>query len=138
VPSAKLLVTSRRPLRLNGEREFPLSPLPIPSENTSPHDLEQNASVRLFCDRARAVRPDFRLTDSNAADVREVCRRLDGIPLALELAAARHRALSPKQIVTQLESGLGPFAACRVPPRCLPRAVSFSRRLTRSGRRRPQ
>ncbi|MFZ5879944.1 MAG: ATP-binding protein [Chloroflexota bacterium] len=89
-PRVKLLVTSREALRIAGEHEFPLHPLEVPGGEALPlQTLEEIPAVRLFVDRARAVRPDFTLTDENALQVVEICRRLDGLPLAIELAAAR-------------------------------------------------
>ncbi|MBV9174108.1 MAG: AAA family ATPase [Chloroflexi bacterium] len=98
-PRLRALVTSREPLGVPGEIAWPVSPLPTPDEVAGP--LEHVAkidAVRLFVERAQAARPDFSLTPSNAAAVAQICRRLDGLPLALELAAARTRALAPEQI----------------------------------------
>ena len=97
-PRVKALTTSRLPLRLNGEFEFPLPPLapPAPTGTPSIEALEQNPAVRLFLERARAVRPGFALTAETAPAVAEVVRRLDGLPLAIELAAARVKVLSPR------------------------------------------
>ncbi len=97
----KCMVTSRRLLNLEGEREFPLSPLPPPEETNSPEQLVLNASVRLFLDRAQAVRPDFQVTKRNASAVAQLCRRLEGIPLALELAAARAQVLTSAQMLAR-------------------------------------
>jgi predicted ATPase/DNA-binding SARP family transcriptional activator len=102
VPSLTVLVTSRRLLGLAGEREFLVSPLPIPEDEDTPERHFQVASVRLFVDRAQAVRSDFQLTPRNASDIADVCRRLEGIPLAIELAAARVRVLTPAQMQTLL------------------------------------
>ncbi len=95
-PGLTVLATSRAPLRISGEREFPLAPLTLPSPN-DPTDLRQiaTAAVALFVERAQAIRPDFRLTDGNVATVVEICHRVDGLPLAIELAAARIRLLTP-------------------------------------------
>ena len=103
VPSLKCLVTSRRRLELSGEREFPVPPLPLPEHpNTrTPEHLMSCPSVQLFVDRAQSVRPDFQVTPGNAAAVAEMCQRLEGIPLALELAAARARALTPGQMLAR-------------------------------------
>ncbi|MET9499483.1 AAA family ATPase [Streptomyces sp. NPDC006552] len=90
-PGLRVLAVGRRPLALEGERLFPLSPL-------TPQD-----AVELFADRASALLPDFRLDDGYQVDVQEVCRRLDGLPLAVELAAGRLRALSPGQLVERLD-----------------------------------
>lgn len=97
-PGLQALVTSRRPLRLRGEREYPLAPLavtPLP-DGTAP-------AVELFVERAAAVRPHFGLTDDNRAAVDEIVRRLDGLPLALELAAARMRFLTPDSLLARLD-----------------------------------
>ena len=88
-PRLHVLATSRAPLRLSGEREFPIPP------------LGRHESVRLFVDRASAVNADFTLTDGNAPDVAELCRQLDGLPLAIELAAARTRLLDPRAMLTR-------------------------------------
>jgi len=90
-PALKLLATSRTPLDIRPEREFPLSPF-TPPDQTLWHDLEaleQNAAIRLFIERANSVRPGFALADSSAPAIAEICARLDGLPLAIELAAAR-------------------------------------------------
>ena len=107
-PRCTILVTSRTALRLSGEHEFPVRPLPLPPTDRAPTtvDLASNDAVRLFVERARAVRPDFTLTSVNAAAVTEVCRRLDGLPLALELAAARTRTLDPQTLLSHLSQRL--------------------------------
>jgi predicted ATPase len=104
-PRLRVLVTSRTPLQLAGEQEFPLPPLPVPgpSAPAEPHALLEFAAVRLFVALAQAVRPDFRLDAGNAAAVAELCVRLDGLPLALELAAARTRLFSPEVLLRRLE-----------------------------------
>lgn len=101
-PKTKILLTSRRALGLSGERELPLAPLPTPEHGGTPERLLEFPSVQLFLDRARAVRSTFRITSENAATVGSLCARLEGIPLALELAASRARALTPAQILTHL------------------------------------
>ena len=93
-PSLKLLVTSRSPLRVLGEHEYPVLP------------LEASPAVTLFAERAAAVKPDFQLTDTTAPAVTEICVRVDGLPLALELAAARCRLLTPEAILERLEHRL--------------------------------
>jgi predicted ATPase/DNA-binding SARP family transcriptional activator len=103
VPTLTALVTSRQRLGIDGEQEFALLPLPTPRRSDPPERLMEYASVQLFVDRARAVRPDFQVTVSNAAAVAELCDRLDGLPLALELAAARSQILSPSQMLAHLE-----------------------------------
>ena len=103
-PKISVLVTSRSPLRVYGEREYPVPPLGIPDPKHIP-DLERFStyeSVALFIERAMAVRPDFAVDSANAPAVAEICVRLDGLPLAIELAAARIRVLSPKAIMERL------------------------------------
>jgi predicted ATPase/DNA-binding SARP family transcriptional activator len=107
VPELVCLVTSRRPLSLPGEREYPIGPLPVPTHPGTPERLAEFASVQLFVDRARQVRPDFAVTERSASSVALLCQRLDGIPLALELAAARIQQFTPAQMVEQVESRLG-------------------------------
>ncbi|PRY60778.1 putative ATPase [Glycomyces artemisiae] len=97
-PRLRILATSREALAIGGERLFPIPPLPLSTE-----DPESSPAVRLFCERAAAVRPDFKLDDSNIDAVVEICRRLDGLPLAVELAAARMRALDAAQIASRLD-----------------------------------
>lgn len=101
-----MLVTSRAPLRLSGEQEFAVSPLPVPDADGRLETLAGEAGVRLFVDRATAVRNDFALDSTNAGAVVELIRRLDGLPLAIELAAARVKVLSPQAIVERLTKGL--------------------------------
>jgi predicted ATPase len=102
-----VVVTSRTVLRLSGEHEFQVAPLPTPPAGTAggPQlaDLRQYASVTLFAERAHAAAPGFELTSENAEAVAEICRRLDGLPLAIELAAARVRLLPPQAIVERLD-----------------------------------
>ena len=92
-----MLATSRAPLRFQGERLYPVPPLSLPAgrQTGDPAELATYAAVELFVQRVRAVRPDFELTGSNADLVAEICRRLDGLPLAIELAAARAKVLPP-------------------------------------------
>ncbi len=103
------LVTSRMVLRLSGEHEFPVATLPVPPADASRDvaDVGQYAAVRLFVDRAQATVAGFGLTDANAGDVAEICRRLDGLPLAIELAAARVRLLPPQALLARLADRLG-------------------------------
>jgi non-specific serine/threonine protein kinase len=102
-PGLSVLVTSRAPLRLRGEREFPTTPLAV----SAPSDgVEDTPAARLFAERAQAIQPDFRLTPENLGDVAEICRRLDGLPLAIELAAARIKVLAPKALLARLSSRL--------------------------------
>ncbi len=108
-PRISVLATSRSPLRVYGEREYPVPPLGLPDPRHLP-DLEQFTqfeSVALFIERAVAVRPDFRVDSANAPAVAEICVRLDGLPLAIELAAARVRVLTPQAILDRLSDRLG-------------------------------
>ena len=107
-PGLEILATSRTVLRLRAEREYPVGPLTVPAFSERP-PIEQLASlpaVQLFVDRAQAVRYDFALTEDNALAVVEICRRLDGLPLAIELAAARTRLLEPAALLARLGSRL--------------------------------
>ena len=106
-PHLTILVTSRVRLRLSGEREHAAPPLGLPEldEGESPA-VAESAAVRLFVARAQAVREEFALTAENAATVAAVCRRLDGLPLAIELAAARSKVLAPAAMLTRLERRL--------------------------------
>ncbi len=112
-PALKLIATSRVPLRISGEHEFPVPPLALGAADAARH----SASVQLFVERARSVRPDFALTDESAADVAELCRRLDGLPLAIELAAARVKLFAPRAMLARLEDR---FELLKGGPRDLP------------------
>lgn len=101
-PSLRCLVSSRQPLALDGEHELALRPLPVPGAGEKSESLARYPSVCLLVDRAQAVRPDFQLTANNADVVTALVRRLEGIPLALELAAARAQVLSPTQMLSQI------------------------------------
>ncbi len=103
-----ILVTSRIPLHLHAEREFPVSPLalPTPSQIAGSIDLECNPSVALFVQRAQAVKPDFSLTAQHAVAVAGICNQLDGLPLAIELAATRIKVLSPQALLARLTNRL--------------------------------
>jgi predicted ATPase/class 3 adenylate cyclase len=103
-----VLATSREPLGLSGEREFPVPPLglPDPAHLPSLAGLSQFEAVALFVERATAVKPDFQVTNENAPAVAEICARLDGLPLAIELAAARVKLLSPEAMLARLERSL--------------------------------
>jgi predicted ATPase len=105
-PDLTVLVTSRVVLHIYGEHEFAVQPLPPPDLATPYEQLMQVASVALFVQRASAVQPGFRLTASDAAAVAEICRRLDGLPLAIELAAARIKMLAPAALLARLERRL--------------------------------
>ena len=104
----KILVTSRSVLRITGEHEFPVPPLAVPPIGLAweAGSLQRYASVRLFVDRARAALPGFELSAGNARAVAEICRRLDGLPLAIELAAARIRLLAPATLLARLDDRL--------------------------------
>ena len=104
-PGVAALATSREPLRVWRERVFPVPPLALP-EGTTPQAVAAAPATALFVERARAVRPDFALTPENAAAVAEICRRLDGLPLAIELAAARVALLPPAALATRLDRAL--------------------------------
>jgi non-specific serine/threonine protein kinase len=107
-PHLKVLVTSRSLLHLSVEREFSVEPLKLPSSKSLPRagELIQYAAVALFVERARLVKPSFTLTNENAHTISEICQRLDGLPLAIELAAARVKMLSPESILSRLENRL--------------------------------
>jgi predicted ATPase len=105
-PGVAMLATSRTALGLAAEREYPVPPLPLPGSAAAPSELAASPAVALFVDRARAVRPDFTLTADNAAAVAEICRRLEGLPLAIELAAARTRLLDPSELLRRLRNSL--------------------------------
>ena len=116
VPDFKVLVTSREPLHVTGEQQFQVPALALPpADDTSPalaapalppEDLAAYEAVALFVDRARAANSDFRLTEGNAPVVAQICQRLDGLPLAIELAAARVRHLSPHAVLERLDRRL--------------------------------
>ncbi len=102
-PDLSVLVTSRTPLRLTGEREIPVPPLSLPeAEVASPDELAAVGSIRLFLDRTREVRPDFRLDETNAGAVVDIVSRLDALPLAIELAVAKLRVLDPETLAARL------------------------------------
>ena len=107
-PRLVVLATSRERLRLGGEREVPVPPLPVPERGAlgTAAVLGGNAAVALFTERAGEIDPGFALTDENAGAVAEVCRRLDGLPLAIELAAARSKVLPPSALLARLEHRL--------------------------------
>jgi predicted ATPase len=101
---ARFVITSRAPLHIRGEQEYPVPPLPVPDLTMLPSldSLSQYEAVQLFIERAMAVRPDFKITTENAPAVAEICARLDGLPLAIELAAARIKLLPPAAILARL------------------------------------
>src|SRR5436190_5325107 len=104
----KVLVTSREVLNLRGEHDYPVPPLRLPDPRNLPpvEQLSQYEAVQLFINRAVEAKPDFQVTNSNAAAVAEICVRLDGLPLAIELAAVRIRVLTPEAILSRLQSSL--------------------------------
>jgi predicted ATPase/class 3 adenylate cyclase len=111
-PAVRVLATSRAPLRIRAEQEWPVSPLPTPvigiavESKATLAALASTPAVALFIERAQSARPAWRLTPANAADVAEIARRLDGLPLAIELAAARIRVLTPAEILRRLGGAL--------------------------------
>ena len=115
-PALQVLATSRAHLHLRDEQELPIEPLPLPptgGRNASFAAIGHNAAVRLFVERARAVRPAFSLTEDNAETIAAVCRHLDGLPLAIELAAARSKLYPPEALLSQVTDrlllfGVGP------------------------------
>ncbi|HUP19886.1 MAG TPA: adenylate/guanylate cyclase domain-containing protein, partial [Gemmatimonadota bacterium] len=115
-PGCQILATSRVPLRLRGEREYLVAPLGIPVD-ASPDRASESPAVHLFVDRARSVRPGFELDSRNTADVAEICRRLDGLPLAIELAAVRVNLVNPAEMLHWMDDRMGFLT---VGPRDLP------------------
>src|SRR5215211_5085331 len=107
-PDVTVLVTSRVRLRVSGEREVPIAPLGLAELDhlRSIEDVAASDAVRLFIARAEAVQPDFTLTPDNAVAVAEICRRVDGLPLAIELAAARVKVLPPSALLARLDRRL--------------------------------
>jgi predicted ATPase/serine/threonine protein kinase/DNA-binding CsgD family transcriptional regulator len=103
-PRLKILVTSRAALHISGEHEFSLPPLALPDGTPSLpiHELTQYAAIALFLQRAMAIKPDFNVTTANVQTIAMICRRLDGLPLAIELAAARSKLLSPQALLQRL------------------------------------
>src|SRR5205814_10474572 len=101
-------VTSREVLRLSGETDYPVPPLSLPDLRRLPplNRLTQYEAVALFIERAVAVKPAFTVTNQNAPAVAEICYRLDGLPLAIELAAARVRLLPPQKMLAQMDNRL--------------------------------
>jgi len=120
-PSSKILVTSRAVLHIHAEHEFSVPPLALPDLTRLPESeaLSQYAAVALFLERARAVNPDFQVTPANTRSIAEICVRLDGLPLAIELAAARIKLLPPQALLTRLRHRLQVLTsgARDVPPR---------------------
>lgn len=112
-PDLKVIASSRAALHISGEQEFPVPPLDLPDPERLPsiEVLAQSDAVKLFVERARAVKPDFMVTAENAAAVAEICHRLDGLPLAIELAAARVKLLAPQAMLPRLKNGLDLLAS---------------------------
>jgi predicted ATPase/class 3 adenylate cyclase len=105
-PHLAILATSRRPLHLTGEYQHPVPPLEVPTFDLQASEAESWGAVALFVHRVRMVRPSFRLTDDNIQNVIAICSRLDGMPLAIELAAARAKLLAPQAILARLDRSL--------------------------------
>src|SRR2546423_8092942 len=107
-PGLKIVVTSRAVLRVQGEFEFPVPPLALPDleQLPAPAALMQYGAVALFVQRAQAITREFEVTEENAFDIAAICARLDGLPLALELAAAQTKLLSPRQLLARLDKPL--------------------------------
>jgi predicted ATPase/DNA-binding XRE family transcriptional regulator len=118
-PELMVLVTSRAPLRVRGEQEYPVPPLALPASTLSPDPEEVlgSPSGRLFVERARAASPSFSLGGENSSAVAAICWRLAGLPLALELAAAKARFLGPTALLSRLDRALSIGAARDLPPR---------------------
>jgi predicted ATPase/DNA-binding XRE family transcriptional regulator len=118
-PKLSVLVTSRAPLRVRGEQEYPVSPLALPASTIAPsvEELVGSASGRLFAERARAASPAFKLTPQNSGAVAAICWRLAGLPLALELAAAKVRFLDPATLLSRLDQALSAVGARDLPER---------------------
>jgi len=110
-PRLTVVVTSRSALSIDGEHRFEVGPLAVPTSGTPADLLAESDAVTLFVDRARTVRPDFVLTERTAAQVAQLCTHLDGLPLAIELAAARIDLLSPRAILSRLGDRLDLLAA---------------------------
>jgi predicted ATPase/DNA-binding SARP family transcriptional activator len=130
LPDLALLVTSRRPLGLDGERELTLDPLPTPPPVSSPEELLRYPAIQMFVDRMQAVRADFQLTPRNAETVARLCQGLEGIPLALELAATWAQSLTPAQMLSRLSRRFDLLVSRRrdIPPRhrTLRAAIEYS------------
>jgi predicted ATPase/class 3 adenylate cyclase len=109
-PGLTVLATSRRPLHLHGEQELPVPPLEVPGEGET-EEVAGSGAARLFVQQAAMVRPGFALTAANAGDIAAICRRLDGLPLAIELAASRVRLLAPRALLARLRHSLDLAAA---------------------------
>lgn len=108
-PELRVLATSREPLAITGEALYWVGPLDLPGEHATPEQATKTSAVRLFVDRAMAARPGFTLDASVLPSVAEICHRLDGMPLALELAAARLRSMSPQEVAERLDDRFALF-----------------------------
>ncbi|HEY5981342.1 MAG TPA: helix-turn-helix domain-containing protein [Microlunatus sp.] len=115
-PSLTIVATSRAPLRIRAEREQPVSPLALPSEPSSTAVVSSPAG-QMFLDRARAVAPGYSVTRESAPVITEICRRLEGVPLALELAAAHARLLAPTTLLDRLDQAVAAGRSRELPPR---------------------
>jgi predicted ATPase/DNA-binding SARP family transcriptional activator len=134
-PALKIVVTSRTPLRLRGEQRYPVAPLPLPVQDgrTELERLRDNPAVALFVARAQAVVPHFALSPENSSAIAAICARVDGLPLAIELAAARVRLLPPPLLLRRLQAATGgvlhllqPGGADSRPQETLPGAIGWS------------
>ncbi|MFD9069758.1 BTAD domain-containing putative transcriptional regulator [Streptomyces lasiicapitis] len=112
-PGLRVLATSREPLALTGETLYAVPPLDLPDPDADPAEVQRAGAVRLFTARAAAATPDFKVTDANSTAVATICRRMDGLPLALELAATRVRALGPQALAERLDDRFGLLTAGR-------------------------
>lgn len=130
LPVATALVTSRVPFRVRGEQEYPIAPLPLPNHDMSLQQLREVPSVQLFLERARSIRPAFDLTEQNREDIVEVLTRLDGLPVAIELAALRSRLFPVGAIRERLDSLLDILAGG---PHDLPERLQSIRGVIRWG-----
>jgi predicted ATPase/class 3 adenylate cyclase len=137
-PHVAIIVTSRRPLGLVAEHQHPVAPLSLP-DGTTLSAAESSGAVQLFVQRARAVQPGFTLTADNVADVVAICRRLDGLPLAIELCATRVKVLSTKALLGRIDQVLDIASTSRVTPqrqRTLRETIAWSYHLLSPERRR--
>jgi predicted ATPase/class 3 adenylate cyclase len=134
-PGLTIIATSRAPMRVAGEQEFPVPPLPVPEAGAAVDDALENDAIRLFLDRAERVRPGYRLVPEDVDAVAEICRRLDGLPLGIEIAASRMALLPARDIADRLGRRLDlPGAGSRDAPerqRTLQGAIGWSYDLLR-------
>jgi DNA-binding CsgD family transcriptional regulator len=100
-PATRVMATSRSPLRMRGEHELAVEPFPLPATDATAEAIVANDGVRLFAERAQALDPHFQVDAANAETVADICRQLDGLPLAIELAAARMKLLSPAALLAR-------------------------------------